>query len=74
MGETKDRRVIVSTKAPAAIGPYSQALADGTYLFCSGQIALDPDTGEFLGGGIEPYAGLGAGGVPQGHHVGQGRL
>ena len=53
MAAAKDRRGIASNKAPAAIGPYSQAMAGGPYLFCSGQIALDPDTGEFIGGGIE---------------------
>ena len=35
--------------APAAIGPYSQAVADHGLLFCSGQIALDPDTMEMVG-------------------------
>ena len=35
--------------APAAIGPYSQAVADGDLLFCSGQIALDPATAEIVG-------------------------
>jgi 2-iminobutanoate/2-iminopropanoate deaminase len=37
--------------APAAIGPYSQALAAGGLVFCSGQIALDPGTGEMVGPG-----------------------
>ena len=35
--------------APAAIGPYSQAVASGEWLFCSGQIALDPGTGAIVG-------------------------
>jgi 2-iminobutanoate/2-iminopropanoate deaminase len=35
--------------APEAIGPYSQAVAGGEWLFCSGQIALDPRTGELSG-------------------------
>ena len=39
--------------APAAIGPYSQAIRIGGILFCSGQIALDPNTGEIVKGGIE---------------------
>ncbi len=48
-------RTCVSTeKAPAAIGPYSQAVAAGPYLFCSGQIPLDPATGALVSGGIEP--------------------
>lgn len=39
-------------KAPAAIGPYSQAVKCGGMLFCSGQIPLDPVTGELVGGDI----------------------
>ncbi len=35
--------------APAAIGPYSQAVGSGDFLFCSGQIALDPQSGEMVG-------------------------
>lgn len=43
----------VSTdKAPAAIGPYSQAVKFGNMLFCSGQIPLDPSTGEMVAGAI----------------------
>lgn len=38
-----------SEKAPAPIGPYSQAIAAGGELFCSGQVALDPATGELVG-------------------------
>jgi 2-iminobutanoate/2-iminopropanoate deaminase len=38
--------------APAAIGPYSQAVRAGGFLFCSGQIPLDPATGDLVGGGI----------------------
>ena len=42
-------RTPVSTDdAPAAIGPYSQAIRTGSLLFCSGQIALDPSTGELV--------------------------
>ena len=44
-------RSIVSTpNAPAAIGPYSQAVAAGGFVFCSGQIPLDPATGNMVGG------------------------
>lgn len=39
--------------APAAIGPYSQAVRTGDTLYCSGQIALDKETGELIPGGIE---------------------
>ena len=46
-------KVAVSTKgAPAAIGPYSQAIWVGDLLFASGQVALDPATGQIVAGGI----------------------
>ncbi len=45
-------QAVVTDKAPAAIGPYSQAILVGNLLFCSGQIPLVPDTGELLDGGI----------------------
>ena len=47
------RRVIVSQAAPAPVAAYSQAIASGDLLFCSGQIALDPGTGQMVQGGIE---------------------
>ncbi|MDB4470737.1 RidA family protein [Deltaproteobacteria bacterium] len=43
---------IETTKAPAAIGPYSQAVRAGDYLYCSGQIPLLPDSGEMVAGGV----------------------
>lgn len=43
-------------RAPAAIGPYSQAVSTGGFVFTSGQIALDPETGEIVPGGFEPQA------------------
>ena len=46
-----DRAIVHSDRAPAAIGPYSQAVKAGTVLYCSGQIPLDPATGELVGGG-----------------------
>lgn len=47
-------KTIVSTpKAPQAIGPYNQAVIYGGLVYCSGQIALDPATGEFAGDTIE---------------------
>ena len=47
-------KTIVSTKnAPAAIGPYSQGIAAGSMVFTSGQLGLDPATGDFAPGGIE---------------------
>ncbi len=44
---------IETPKAPKAIGPYSQAVESNGLVFCSGQIAIDPLTNEFLGGAIE---------------------
>lgn len=41
-----------SQEAPAPIGPYSQAIMAGNELFCSGQVALDPATGELKGGDV----------------------
>jgi 2-iminobutanoate/2-iminopropanoate deaminase len=50
-------RIAVSTEsAPAAIGPYSQGMRVGDLLFCSGQIALDPQSGELVKEGIEGQA------------------
>ena len=47
-------KTIVSTKnAPSAIGPYSQGIAAGSMVFTSGQLGLDPATGDFAPGGIE---------------------
>ena len=47
------KKQIVTATAPAAIGPYSQAIEAGELLFCSGQIALDHRTGRLVDGGIE---------------------
>jgi 2-iminobutanoate/2-iminopropanoate deaminase len=46
------KTVISTPEAPGAIGPYSQAIVSGEFLFCSGQIPLDPGSGELLQGGI----------------------
>ena len=46
-------KVIIATKAPAAIGPYSQAIQVGNLVFTSGQIPIDPTTGTFVEGGIK---------------------
>jgi 2-iminobutanoate/2-iminopropanoate deaminase len=46
------KRVIQTDKAPRAIGPYSQAIRAGDFLFLSGQIPLDPKTGELVKGDI----------------------
>jgi 2-iminobutanoate/2-iminopropanoate deaminase len=47
------KEIISTTSAPQAIGPYSQAVKIGQFLFSSGQIPLDPQTGEFVVGGIK---------------------
>jgi len=47
-----NRRVVTTSFAPAAIGPYSQAIAAGNLLFTSGQIPLDPESGQIVEGGI----------------------
>lgn len=48
-----DKTIISTPHAPAAIGPYSQAIRFGDLVFTSGQIPLDPATGEMVSGGIE---------------------
>ena len=50
------KKVILSSKAPAPIGPYSQAIEANGTLYVSGQIPIDPATGEVVSGGIEPQA------------------
>lgn len=50
--QTSGKTAISTTSAPAAIGPYSQAVRVGDMLFTSGQIPTDPATGSFVAGGI----------------------
>ncbi len=47
------KKVISTSNAPAAIGPYSQAIQAGNILFMSGQLGIDPSTGEFVTGGVK---------------------
>ena len=47
------RKIINTKKAPAPIGPYSQAILSGNFIFTSGQIAIDPASGEIITGDIE---------------------
>jgi len=59
------REAVRTERAPAAIGPYSQAVRMGNLLFCSGQIPLDPATGELVTGDVaaqtrQVFANLGA--------------
>lgn len=46
------REIITTDKAPGAIGPYSQAIKTGGMVYCSGQIPIDPETGEFVSSDI----------------------
>ena len=46
------KRVVATDLAPKAIGPYSQAIVHGDTVYCSGQIPLDPATGQLVEGGI----------------------
>lgn len=48
--------IISTDAAPGAIGPYSQAIRVGNMIFCSGQIPIDPSTGEFVPGGVVEQA------------------
>ena len=50
------KKVISTSKAPAAIGPYSQAIQVGNFVYTSGQIPIDPSTGQFAEGGIKEQA------------------
>ena len=50
------RQVISTKSAPSAIGPYSQAVRAGDTVYLSGQIALDPDTGHLVEGGVDAQA------------------
>jgi len=46
------KEIIATDRAPRAIGPYSQAVRTGNLIFASGQIPIDPATGEFVSGGV----------------------
>jgi 2-iminobutanoate/2-iminopropanoate deaminase len=48
-----EKKLISTDKAPTAIGPYSQAVAAGGFLFCSGQIPVDPETGDVVSTDME---------------------
>jgi 2-iminobutanoate/2-iminopropanoate deaminase len=50
------RQAVSTGGAPAAIGPYSQGIAIDGFVFCSGQLGLDPSTGELVAGGVEAEA------------------
>ncbi len=50
---SNEKSAITTTEAPAAIGPYAQAVRSGDLLFCSGQVGFDPVTGNVVEGGIQ---------------------
>lgn len=50
---SQEKTAIHTAEAPAAIGPYSQAIRVGNLVFTSGQVAIDPATGQLVAGGIE---------------------
>jgi 2-iminobutanoate/2-iminopropanoate deaminase len=47
------KKIISTSDAPAALGPYSQAVRVGSTIYCAGQIPLDPKSGQIVAGGIE---------------------
>ena len=47
------RQAVSTNGAPSAIGPYSQGIVSGDLVFCSGQLGLDPVTGDMVDGGVE---------------------
>ncbi|MFP6625908.1 MAG: RidA family protein [Deltaproteobacteria bacterium] len=52
----KQRQAVATAAAPAAIGPYSQAMRVGSWLFCSGQVGIDPESGSLVEGGFAAEA------------------
>lgn len=56
MSGSETAEAVHTDRAPAAIGPYSQAVAAGDWLFTAGQVGLDPDTGEFAGPDVAAQA------------------
>jgi len=55
-GAAAPMKFVATDEAPKAVGPYSQAVVEGGYLFASGQVPMDPKTGELVGGTIEQSA------------------
>ncbi len=47
------KEIVVAAKAPKAIGPYSAAVKAGQFVFTAGQLGIDPESGEFVPGGVE---------------------
>src|SRR2546429_9270773 len=57
------KKIISTSEAPAAVGPYSQAIRIGNLVFCSGQIPLDPETGEIVPGDVNAQTRRGMGNI-----------
>ncbi|HTP02739.1 MAG TPA: RidA family protein [Anaerolineales bacterium] len=53
MSMTHNKQSVLTEKAPKPIGPYSQGIQAGAFVFASGQAGLDPNTGELVAGGVE---------------------
>ena len=51
-----EREIIATSKAPQAIGPYSQAVRVGSFVYTAGQIAINPETSQFVPGGVADQA------------------
>jgi 2-iminobutanoate/2-iminopropanoate deaminase len=56
MSTSENRQIISTPKAPKAIGPYSQAIRAGDFIFAAGQTGMDPSTMEVVTGGVEAQA------------------
>ena len=52
-----NKQAIETTNAPGAVGPYSQAIKTGNFLFLSGQVGMNPETNKVVEGGVEAQAG-----------------
>jgi 2-iminobutanoate/2-iminopropanoate deaminase len=53
-----ERTPITAPAAPAAVGPYSQAIRHGDLIFCAGALPLDPGSGELVDGSLEGFAAI----------------
>ena len=51
-----EKHIVSTERAPKALGPYSQAVRWGNFLFISGQVGIDPETGKLVEGGVEAQA------------------
>lgn len=56
MPESTFKQILTTKSAPAPVGPYSQAVESGGFVFCSGQISIDPTSNEVLRGGVKEQA------------------